>query len=175
MIDDAVLIETERLLLTGWRADQLDDLMRLHGDPVIARYLTAHGQPWSRDEAEEALTHWRELFATQRLGKLRAVRKSDGVLVGRAGYGVYPITGEPEIGYSLYREHWGNGYATEAASALRDWLYRETAWDHFIGMADVRNAASLKILGAIGMERTHLGPNETGQVCQFFIHRRPAA
>ncbi len=40
-----------------------------------------------------------------------------------------------------YPEHWGNGYATEAAAALRDWIFRETDWDHFIGFADVRNAA----------------------------------
>ena len=100
-------------------------------------------------------------------------RKADGVLLGRAGYGIYTPTGEPEIGYALYPEHHGHGYATEAASALRDWIYRDTAWDHFIGFADVRNAPSLKILGTIGMRETHIGEYE-GMACRFFIHERPA-
>lgn len=173
-MSDLLLFETERLQLSGWREDQLDDLMRLHGDPVVARYLKDHGQPWTREEAEASLKLWIELFATQRLGKLRVTRKADGVLVGRAGYGIYPPTGEPEIGYALYPEHWGNGYAFEAASALRDWLFRETEWDHFIGMADVRNTPSLAILTAIGMTRTHVEANEDGQLCQFHILNRPA-
>ena len=42
------LFETDRLILSGWRDDELDDLVRLHGDPLVARYLDADGQPWSR-------------------------------------------------------------------------------------------------------------------------------
>jgi RimJ/RimL family protein N-acetyltransferase len=173
-MSDLTLLETERLVLSGWRADQIGDLVRLHGNPIVARYLKDHGQPWSQQEMDEALANWIELFETQRLGKLRLTRKSDGVLVGRAGYGIYPPTGEPELGYSLYPEFWGNGYAFEAASALRDWIFRETDWDHFIGMADTRNAPSLAILDKIGMTRTRVEANDEGQHCQFFIYERPA-
>lgn len=172
---DLTLLETERLVLSGWRTDQIDDLVRLHGDPAVARYLTSHGRPWTLPAMEESLQSWIELFATRRLGKLRVTRKADGVLVGRAGFGTYPPDDTPEIGYSLYPEHWGNGYAYEAASGLRDWYYRETDGDHFIGVADVRNEASLKVLERIGMSRTHVGMSHEGHYCQFFIHRRPAA
>ena len=34
------LFETERLVLSGWRMDQVDDLVRLHGNPDVSRYLT---------------------------------------------------------------------------------------------------------------------------------------
>jgi ribosomal-protein-alanine N-acetyltransferase len=169
------LLETDRLVLSGWRADQIEDLVRLHGDPRVSRYLRGDGQPWSRESMEAALAHWIELFETQRLGKLRVRRKSDGVLVGRAGYGVYGPDKIPEIGYSLYPEFWGNGYAFEAASALRDWFFRETEWDHFLGMADVRNAASIRILRGIGMTPLGPKPNEDGKLCEFHIYYRPAA
>ena len=49
-MSDLDLIETERLVLSGWTKEQLPDLVRLHGDPVVARYLKAHGNPWSMDE-----------------------------------------------------------------------------------------------------------------------------
>jgi RimJ/RimL family protein N-acetyltransferase len=172
-MSDLDLIETGRLVLSGWRRDQLDDLVRLHGNPETARYFTASGEAWTRDMCAASLETWIGLFETRRLGKLRVTRKADGVLLGRAGYGIYGPTGEPEIGYALYPEHHGHGYATEAAAALRDWIYRDTEWDHFIGFADVRNAPSLKILRIIGMRETHVGEYEA-MTCQFFIHERPA-
>ncbi len=170
---DLDLFETERLILSGWRRDELPDLVRLHGDPLVAKYLSAHGQPWTTAEMEEALEHWIDLYETRRLGKMRVRRKSDGVLVGRCGYGLEP-TGEPELGYSLYPEFWGKGYAFEAASGMRDWLFRETAHDHFIGSADVRNAASIKVLQKIGMIPTEVRANQSGMICQYHILRRPA-
>ncbi len=172
---DLTLLETDRLVLSGWRPDQAADLYRLHGDPQVARYLTATGQPWSKDEMDKALAHWIDLFARQRMGKLRVTRKSDGVLVGRCGFGVYGEDEIPEIGYSLYPEHWGNGYAFEAASALRNWYFRETDRPFFLGMADVRNEPSLKVLRRIGMTETHVGDSEDGHYVQFFIYHRPAA
>ena len=172
-MNDLDLIETERLVLSGWRRDQLDDLVRLHGDPEISRYFTASGASWTRDKCATRLDEWIGLFETQRLGKLRVTRKSDGVVIGRAGFGLHGPTGEPEIGYALYREHQGQGYATEAASALRDWIFRDTDWGHFIGFADVRNAPSLAVLKRIGMRETDVRDFE-GMACQFHVLEKVA-
>ena len=120
-MSDLALLETDRLVLSGWRPDQIDDLYRLHGDATVARYLTEHGRPWTKAEMNEALASWIALYERQKMGKLRVTRKSDGVLVGRCGFGVLGPDETPEIGYSLYPEYWGNGYVFEAASALRDW------------------------------------------------------
>jgi RimJ/RimL family protein N-acetyltransferase len=172
-MSDLDLIETERLVLGGWRRDQLDDLVRLHGDPEISRYFTASGAPWTRGQCATRLDEWIELFEIQKLGKLRVRRKADGVLLGRAGFGLHGPTGEPEIGYALFSEHQGLGYATEAASALRDWIFRETQWDHFIGFADARNAPSLAVLKRIGMRETHVADFE-GMPCRFHVLEKAA-
>jgi ribosomal-protein-alanine N-acetyltransferase len=171
---DLTLLETDRLVLSGWRADQIDDLYRLHGDPVVARYLTEHGQPWSKADMDAALAHWIALFERQKMGKLRVTRKADGVLLGRCGFGVEGVEEMPEIGYSLYPEFWGNGYAFEAAAALRDWYWRETDRPRFIGTADVRNEASLKVLRKLGGVFTHTGDNEDGHHCEWYVWHRPA-
>ncbi len=166
------LFETERLVLSGWGPDQVDDLMALHGNPNIARYLSVSGAPWTREQADAALPHWMELFETQQLGKLRLRRKSDGAFVGRAGFGIYPPTGEAEIGYALLERHQGEGYAKEAAAGLRDWFFANGKGEHFIGMADIRNAPSLAVLGKIGMEKTHVAVDHNGLTCQFHIYTR---
>ncbi|MGV8832329.1 MAG: GNAT family N-acetyltransferase [Devosia sp.] len=172
---DRLLLETDRLALSGWTMAQLPDLVRLHGDPAIAKYLSLDGRAWSEAKAAEALAGWIELFETRKLGKLRVTRKSDGVLLGRAGFGIYPRTGEPEIGFALFAEHHGQGYASEAAAGLRDWIFAETAADHFIGFADTRNAPSLAVLTRIGMVRTHVETEPGGLVCQFHVYNRPGA
>lgn len=162
------LLETERLVLSGWRMDQVDDLVRLHGDESVARYLDADGAPWDRAKCEARVALWCDNFARHRMGKLRVRRKSDGVLVGRAGFGLHGTRGEPEIGYAMFPEFQGQGYATEAAKALRDWLFRETDWMYFLGFADVRNGPSLAVLNRIGMVPTHVGLLN-GQAAQFHI------
>lgn len=173
-MSDLALFETDRLVLSGWRADQLGDLIALHGDALVARYLDADGQPWNSSKAEARLAIWMDNFAQHRMGKLRLIRKCDGAFVGRAGFGLFGDKGEPEIGYALLPTFHGQGYATEAASGLRDWLFRETDWTYFLGFADVRNTASLAVLGRIGMERTHVAVIDD-QACQFHIMRKPAA
>jgi [ribosomal protein S5]-alanine N-acetyltransferase len=165
------VLETERLRLTNWPIEYIDDLVRLHGDPEVSRYLGASGAPETRQQAEARLALWADNFATHRMGKLRMTRKSDGAFVGRAGFGIYPPTGEPELGYALLRESWGLGYAKEAAAGLRDWIFRETEWDHFIGFADVRNAASIHVLQATGMRPTVIRAH-AGVDCQFHIFTR---
>lgn len=171
-MDAEIVLETERLRLTNWLPKHLDDLVALHSDPDVARYLDSDGKPWSREKAKERIALWAENFAAHRMGKLRVIRKVDDVLVGRAGFGIFEPTGEPEIGYALFQEHWGNGYAYEAACGLRDWIFRETSQDHFIGLADVRNATSLNVLRKIGMTPTHIDIEPSGLKAQFFIYRR---
>ena len=56
----------------------------------------------------------------------------------------------------------------------RDWLFRETDADLFVGTADVRNTASIKVLQRIGMIPTEVKANESGMLCQYHIMRRPA-
>lgn len=167
-----IVLETERLVLSTWQPEQIEDLLKLHGDPRVTQYLDAEGDPWSREKAQRALDRWADEYARERMGKLRVTRKSDGAFVGRAGYGLYGPTGEPEIGYAVLPENWGMGYALEASIGLRDWIFRETGWDHFIGLSDPRNAPSLSVLRRLGMEETYQDREPGGLLCQFFIFRR---
>jgi ribosomal-protein-alanine N-acetyltransferase len=173
-MNELTLLETDRLVLSGWAMDQVDDLVRLHGTHTVARYLTLSGEPWTEEQARKAVAQWIELFATRRLGKMRLTRKSDGRFIGRAGYGIYPPTGEPELGFALFEEHHGQGYATEAATALRDWIFRETDAPQFLGFADTRNKPSLAVLRKIGMIPTKVEIEPNGLLCQFHVYERPA-
>ncbi|WJH39809.1 GNAT family N-acetyltransferase [Aliirhizobium terrae] len=148
------ILKTERLRLETWGDGGMDELLELHGSAAVMQFLDAKGEFYDRAKAERRLGEWAREYADYGLGKQRLVRKSDGAFVGRAGFSLFAPE-KPEIGYSLLPAHWGNGYATEIAEALRDWLEATGRWDRFIGFAHIENHASKRVLERIGMNATH--------------------
>ncbi|MSR60370.1 MAG: N-acetyltransferase [Planctomycetaceae bacterium] len=75
-------------------------------------------------------------------------------MTGYCGVFQYPDVGrqpETEIGYRLARPHWGRGYATEAARALRDYGFGTLSLARLIALIDPRNAASIRVAEKIGL------------------------
>ncbi len=167
-----IVLETERLRLTNWLPEQVNDLYALHGRSSVTRFLTADGNPETLEQARRRLAVWEKNFAQYRFGKLRVIRKSDDVFLGRAGFGLYQGLDEPEIGFALFEQYWGKGYAFEAACGLRDWFFNQTKRDYFIGLADVNNKASLRVLEGIGLNKTEIKHETDGALCQFHILTR---
>ena len=109
-------LETERLILRPFTEEDADGLYAYASHPEV-------GPPagWKpHDSAEESLRVIREIF--QPANSLAVVRKSDGRLIGSAGFVDRHRTelGTPseEIGYSLARDCWGQGLIPEAAAAI---------------------------------------------------------
>jgi RimJ/RimL family protein N-acetyltransferase len=80
------------------------------------------------------------------------LRKADGLMVG--GATLQPLAGvsgaEMEIGWRLRRDCWGQGYASEAASRIRDYA-QECGISRLIAVAHPDNAASIAVMRRIGM------------------------
>lgn len=162
-------LETERLRLVPWRDELVDALWTMHADPEVARYIDAEGRVYDRAKAAARIAGWRQEYAEHGIGKFAIERKTDGAFIGRAGFS--PFEGVPEIGYSLARPHWNQGYASEIAIGLRDWFFANRGEDRFIGFAHVDNAASRRVLEKIGMTETHRG-SVADMPHQFYILRR---
>ena len=92
-------------------------------DPEVMHWLGGVDPP------REVVQRWVDDWQRFPSGKFLVERLDDGALVGRVGANYYDTTtwrrapeGEPELGWALAREHWGRGYATEAARAVLDRL-----------------------------------------------------
>ena len=84
--------------------------------------------------------------------------KSTGSIIGYCGLTLYPdIDGskEIEIGYRLIRKHWGHGYATEAASAVRDYAFGELKLTRLVALIEPINQRSISVAKKIGMSSRH--------------------
>jgi RimJ/RimL family protein N-acetyltransferase len=65
------------------------------------------------------------------------------------------IHAQPELGWALARAHWGHGYATEAAAAIRDWAHERPNVDRLVSLISPDNVRSRRVaerLGAIPTE-----------------------
>jgi RimJ/RimL family protein N-acetyltransferase len=142
-------VRTERLVMRGWRDEDFEAWARILADPLVAQGIgnetgMAPAEAW-RHMALMA-GHW-ELKG---FGNWVLEELDGGAVVGRAG--LYYPAGWPglEVGWLVAREHWGKGYAPEAARASAKWAQEELGADHIISVIDPSNARSLRVAEKLG-------------------------
>jgi RimJ/RimL family protein N-acetyltransferase len=123
---------TERLTAERPREDHLADLVTLHLDVEVSRYL---GGVRSAETTEKYLavnmTHW-----DQHGFGLWALRTKDGAFAGRAGlrHILVDDVDEIEIFYAFTRSLWGRGFASEIATAMTRIGLSQLALPSLIGL-----------------------------------------
>src|ERR1700741_879047 len=143
-------LETERLILREWRNDDFEWFARIAADAEVRRFIRG---TQSRTDA------WRTFAATIGHWYLRGhsfwavARKADGALIGAAGVLRHETWPGLEAGWQLAKEHWGHGYATEAARVAQDWAFASQAVDTVISCIDPENAASQRVAERLGNVR----------------------
>jgi RimJ/RimL family protein N-acetyltransferase len=109
---------------------------------------------------------------------------TDRQVVGQAGLMIFDTRGwtpstradagshaQPELGWALIRAHWGHGYATEAAAAIRSWAYEVRAIDRLVSLISPGNMRSQRVaerLGAIAGEA--VTPADSGRQAVVWKH-----
>jgi RimJ/RimL family protein N-acetyltransferase len=117
------VIRTERLLLRRPNETDVAAPPAWLSDPEVMDWLGGV------EPAAEVVRMWLDQWERFPSGKFLVELKRDGAVIGRVGANYYDAQtwqraadGVPELGWALAREHWGHGYATEAALAAREWL-----------------------------------------------------
>jgi len=114
-----VVATTPRLTLRTFREDDLPSYAALNADPAVVRYLG--GTPLRRDYSDDIAAWAQQSFEQQGFGLLAVERRSDGAFLGMCGLHRHSShRDEVEIAWRFASEHWGHGYATEAATGWMD-------------------------------------------------------
>ena len=160
-------LETDRLIIRDFRAEDLDDVHRiLDGEVEMPHKI-------SREERcvwlEWTIAGYKQYAALYQppYGERAIILKAIGELIGVAGFTpMFHPYGEmaagtkladarllPEIGlyYSLSPRHQRQGYATEAAKALLDYGFDQLNLKRIVANTDFDNAASIGVMEKIGM------------------------
>ena len=168
-----IILKTERLCIAPFEETDFPLLFELHSDPEVNRYLAPGFAPMEREEVERRLSSYVQEHRRSGLSKWK-VSTLDGEFIGRAGVSWMTDPDGYELGYSLKREAWGKGYASEIAKALTGWFFANTDNRYLIAFACSEHEKSLNVMQKSGFcfwcEREKLGVP-----CTFYRIERPRA
>src|SRR5207253_4476035 len=133
-----VLIETPRLKLRRYLLQDLDAFHRIVSDPLTMAFWPA---PFKRDQARAWIERAIAGYQQHGYGRMPVSLKATGEQIGDCGAMPAFTAGRPivDFGWIIDRHHWQQGYAVEAAAAVRDYLFTlpavarlhaHMAWNH---------------------------------------------
>jgi len=144
------MLKTKRLILREMVEDDLEDFLEIFSDPVAMQYFNVifdHDRmaAWVRSNLDHQQQHGFSLMTV--------VRKDTGEVIGDCGLETDEIEGELTvgIGFDFKRRIWNQGYATEAAAAVRDYGFTEFGFAKLSAWIDPENVASRRVAEKIGM------------------------
>jgi ribosomal-protein-alanine N-acetyltransferase len=142
--------ETPRLILREFRTDDVEALYLILSDPAAMRFYI---KPFDRHGTEEWITRNRQRYTKDGHGLWAMILKSSGELIGDCGLVVQEIDGanEIEIAYHVRRDHWGQGFATEAARACRDYGFAHLDVSRLVSIIRPENLASRRVAEKNGL------------------------
>ena len=142
-------LDTERLRLRAPRLDDLDGYARMYADPDVMRFLE-NGVPLDRAAAFRSMATHLGHWYLRGYGQWTLEERATGTFVGRAG--LWQPEGWPglEVGWTLARESWGRGYATEAGRAALDYAFNVLGADEVISVIRPDNTASIRVAERLG-------------------------
>jgi RimJ/RimL family protein N-acetyltransferase len=143
-------LETDRLVLRPLALDDLDELASILGD---AEALTFWGGPLDREGARHWIERHLARYEADGFGRCAVIMRAARELVGDCGLITTVVEGQPEVelGWIVRRSQWGNGIATEAAAAWRDFAFDTVGLERIVSMISAENIASRRVAEKLGM------------------------
>ena len=146
------VLRTERLLLREWRAEDREPFGELNADPVVMEHLPAL---LPRAQSDALARRSEQHFATHGFGPWAVEVPGVAPFIGFVGL-VVPafdahFTPCVEIGWRLAAQHWGHGYATEAALASARHAFDAVGLAQLVSFTTPRNVRSQAVMRRIGM------------------------
>lgn len=148
---DCPVLLSERLVLRAPHIDDVDALAHLANNAKIATMVSRMPHPYTANDAADFVRRTK----AGAIGKcVYAITKAEtGAFIGCCGVEQEPESAAVELGYWLGEPHWNQGFATEAAHALIDMVFRTRDYvEHIDARCRVTNVASRRVLQKCGFQ-----------------------
>ena len=143
------VLSTPRLQIRPWRTRDRPALERMAVDRDMMRYVTG-GEPWSAERIDAFLLRQARAYEEHGLAFGAVTHRAHDRVIGLAG--IQPLdSGAFELGWWIWKDHWGQGYATEAALAVTAHARYALGLDRLYAVIDPPNAASIRVAEKLGM------------------------
>jgi len=149
-----IILTTDRLKFRQLRESDLETLAQINDDPAVMKFIGKGGTK-SPEQTRDELRWILKLYESRGYGLWGTILRENDQLIGRCGLIPWTIEEIPEleVAYLLAREYWGQGLATEAATGIINYAFKEYSWDHLISLIYPDNTASIRVAEKAGMHR----------------------
>lgn len=148
-----VYIETERLILRLWKAEDRRPFAELNGNERVMNYFPSR---LSVEESDAFIDRIEKEFEETGIGLFAVEIKATGEFIGYVGFHRFsfdaPFSPGWEIGWRISDRYWHKGYATEAAKACIDYAREKRFCDKIYSFTAVPNTRSENVMKRIGMK-----------------------
>lgn len=148
-------LRTSRLILRPWRDDDLPLFAQLNADPRVMEHFPG---VLTRAESDQLAGRIIRHFAERGFGLWAVEVPEVASFGGFVGLAVPQFEAHftpcVEIGWRLARQHWGRGYATEAANAAMAFAFIELGLDEVVSFTSPGNRASRRVMEKLGMSHS---------------------
>ena len=156
-------LETERLVLRPFAADDLTALHAIHSDASVARWL--YNEARTLEEVRGLVAQKAAGSALEAEGEwlsaAAVLPRNDELVADISLLWASEAHRQGELGFLVHPAHQGNGYATEASRPMLAFAFEELGLHRVVGRLEPRNVASGRVLEKLGMRReAHLVENE---------------
>jgi RimJ/RimL family protein N-acetyltransferase len=145
-------LRTQRLVLRLWVPEDLEPFAAFGADPETMRYFPS---THTRDRSDAVARHFADALDERGWGFWAVEVLGGAPFIGFVGLGEPEFeahfTPAVEVGWRLGRQHWGKGYATEAAQAAVEFGFRELELDEIVAMTVPANTRSRRVMEKLGM------------------------
>jgi len=146
---------TERLITRKLQFEDYNPWTRFLEDKKVVRFFPNVGDMGAEDRAKMWMEKALQRYRDKEYGLHALLDKNTGEFIGQCGLLSQEVDGRPEleVGYHLFPEYWGKGYATEAATFFRDFAFNNSLSNSIISIIHTENLPSQKVAGRNGMSR----------------------
>jgi RimJ/RimL family protein N-acetyltransferase len=153
--DPPPILETDRLLVRNWLERDRDLFFEINSDETVMRYFPMRR---SRKESDTLFDYIQSLIAETGLGFYALELKETGETIGFCGLARTNLAphiplGQVEIGWRLATRFWGQGFISEAATALLAYGFKTHGLKEIVAFAVPDNIRSTAVMERIGMRR----------------------
>ncbi len=143
------MIETERLFLRPMNESDAEAVFAMRSDENVMRFIRP--PQIRKSEAKDWIQLISSRWETEKLGFCAVVEKASNKFIGWCGLWRLKETDEIEVGYALFKEFWGKGFASEAAGAFLEYGFGELNLEKIVAVAEPQNQASQDVMKRLGM------------------------
>jgi [ribosomal protein S5]-alanine N-acetyltransferase len=148
-------LNSKRLSARFLNVSDIPEWAHFFNDELAVEFLPWPDSSTSPDKAAQWIERQLNRYSNQTYGLQKLILKGTGEFIGQCGLLKQEVDGvqETEVGYHIFKKHWGQGFAPEAAELFISFAFRNDLSRSVISIIDINNIRSQRVAEKNGLKR----------------------